>query len=126
MEGYDPERAPSVAEWLGLEEEQRLESVMAYHPNNGIDLPSTRLHAAIHVVVESQLALGEPVVGQAIARLRREGLRRHEAIHAVGSVVAEQLHDILRDDSLPAGTEAHTPYLERVRALTAAGWRASR
>jgi hypothetical protein len=40
-----------------------------------------------HVVVENQVALGEATsVPEALDRLINEGLDRHDAVHAVGSV----------------------------------------
>jgi len=52
-------------------------------------LPDETLHASIHVIVENQAALGDdtPVAG-AIERLMAEDIDRHEAIHAVGSVLS--------------------------------------
>jgi hypothetical protein len=50
-----------------------------------VRLPNAQLHAVIHVVVENQLALGEEVVVETLARLQREGLGRHDGVHAIGS-----------------------------------------
>jgi hypothetical protein len=82
------------------------------------------LHAAIHTVVESQLALGEPVVIDALARLRSEGLTRHEAVHATGMALADQIYDLLKDQ--PGGRlDANKPYFDRLKQLTAEQWRKS-
>ena len=126
MNAYDSERLPDFREWLDLEDEQRVERVVSFHQGSGVEIPNVRLHAAIHVVVENQIAVGEPVVTETIGRLQREGLSRHEAVHAVGSVAAEHLRDVLRGDRPAEGTERRRPYSERVKALTAAGWRATR
>lgn len=49
---------------------------------------SSKSHAAFHLAVETQAATGfEPTV-RALERLRGQGLNRHDAIHAIGSVLA--------------------------------------
>jgi hypothetical protein len=50
---------------------------------------SRRGHAIAHTIVESQLATGEVAgVPATLARLmREEGLDRHDAVHAIGSVL---------------------------------------
>ena len=51
-----------------------------------------RLHLAVHVVVETQLDEGRPPqVQESLARLLARGLGRHEAIHAIGEVAAEEV-----------------------------------
>lgn len=51
-----------------------------------------RLHLAVHVVVETQIAEGRPAqVRESLARLIERGLGRHEAIHAIGEVAAEEV-----------------------------------
>jgi hypothetical protein len=50
-----------------------------------------------HVIVENQVALGEAYPVQSVLlRLMEEGLDRHDAIHAIGSVLAERLFAGLR------------------------------
>ena len=121
MNAYDPERPPDLSEWLDLEDEQRVERVVSFHRDSGIEVLNVRLHAAIHVVVENQIAAGEPVVTETIGRLQREGLSRHEAVHAVGSVAAEHLRDVLLGNWSAVGTEIRSrPYSERVKVLTTA------
>jgi hypothetical protein len=79
-------------DWLGTDEGERIELVSAYHRRQKIKLPNSQLHAVIHVVVENQLALGEETVVNTLSRLQGEGLSRHDAIHAIGSVLAENLN----------------------------------
>jgi hypothetical protein len=122
---YDPDIPPHPSEWLAADEGLRLALVTDYH--HGMDLPESRLrlHAAIHVVVENQIALGEQVVIDAMTRLQKEGLSRHDAVHAIGMVVSEHLFEILRSDN--DETVKHTtPYLERLKQLTAESWRKSK
>ena len=86
MKTYEPEIAPSAAEWLAIDEAERISLVESYHRRYRTQLPQLTLHATIHVVVENQIALGEAVVIDSVARLRAEGLTRHDAVHAVGMV----------------------------------------
>lgn len=61
-------------------------------------MPNPRLHALVHVVVENQLAAGDPKEARAaLARLRKAGLSRHEALHAIGEIVAVDLFAVMRD-----------------------------
>jgi uncharacterized protein YoaH (UPF0181 family) len=116
---YDPERAPDSARWLAESEVQLIDIVERYHRRARIDLPRPHLHAIIHVVVENQIAMGdETPVAEAIQRLMGEGLSRHDAIHAVGSVLAGYLHETLRDKK-EADNEA---YYADIRALTREKW----
>ena len=65
-------------------------------------------HAALHAIVENQIALNlEPVV-RAMHRLRNEGLTRHDAVHAIGSVVAEHLFDILKTSNNDDAADSQT------------------
>jgi hypothetical protein len=54
------------------------------------------VHAAIHVAVENQIAMGVELVGETVARLVAEGLDRHEAIHAIGALLAEDVFALAR------------------------------
>jgi hypothetical protein len=84
------------------------------------------MHAMFHVIVENQLALGWEAVVEVEARLRGEGLSRHEAIHAIGSVAATDLFERMKataPDKMAA--DANAAYDEALKRLTAAGWRAS-
>jgi hypothetical protein len=123
MRTYDPAEAPPAAAWLRLDEAECLALVTTYHRRKKIRLPNVRLHAIIHVVVENQLALGEQVVVDTLARLRKEGLDRHDAIHAIGSVLAEHLYALLREHD-ERTTPSHDRYFEQLKKLTAAAWRA--
>jgi len=119
---YDPDN-PTAADWLELDEAERIELVSSYHRRKKIRLPNAQLHAVIHVIVENQLALGETVVVDTLARLQSEGLSRHDALHAIGSVLAEDLYELLREAS-DANGHTYERYLERLRDLSASTWRA--
>lgn len=125
MTTYDPDTPPNASQWLAQDEGVRLMLVTNYH--QGMDLPESRLrlHAAIHVVVENQIALGEQAVIDAMNRLQAEGLSRHDAVHAIGMVVSEHLFEILRTESDETVNKS-TPYLDRLNQLTADAWRKSK
>jgi hypothetical protein len=119
---YDPEAPLSAAEWLETDEGERIELVAAYHRRKKIRMPNARLHAVIHVIVENQLALGDEVVVATLARLQAEGLDRHDALHAIGSVLAADLYELMQENA--DTTDAHHRYLQKLEQLTSDKWRA--
>ena len=121
MQQYDPEEAPNPAEWLALDEQIRIDLVAQYHRAARVRLPHLNGHAVFHVIVENQLALGEAAVIATLARLIGEGLSRHDAVHAIGSVLAEHVHDLFRDKMTEASFSTH--YSAALAELTAARWR---
>ncbi len=118
---YDPDLPPDPAGWQALDETRQLMLAEAYHRRAEIELPDSKAHAIIHVVVENQVMLGDELpVRRAIDRLMAEGLDRHEAVHAVGSVLAAHLNDLLKGDApQPAKLD---DYKEAVERLTAESW----
>jgi hypothetical protein len=81
------------------------------------------LHVTIHQIVENQLAAKEPpVVHETLERLMRSGLSRHEAIHAVGSVLCEAIWEILCQER-PFDEER---YQRELRQLNAREWAPAR
>jgi hypothetical protein len=123
MEEYNPGRAPEPESWLELDEQERIALVETYHRVARIKLPNVTAHAALHAIVENQIALNlEPVV-RAMDRLGKEGLTRHDAVHAIGSIVAEHLFDILRTDQNDDAATSRARYYVAVERLTAASWR---
>jgi hypothetical protein len=122
MEEYNPGCAPEPESWLELDEQERIALVETYHRVARIKLPNVTAHAALHAIVENQIALNlEPVV-RAMDRLGKEGLTRHDAVHAIGSVVAEHLLDILKTDQNDDAATLQARYYVAVERLTAASW----
>lgn len=123
MTHYDPEVRPDPAQWLALDEQERIRLVEAHHRGARIKLPNVKVHAAFHAIVENQVAEGlEPVV-QAMARLATEGLSRHDAIHAIGSVLAEHLFETMKSKDQDVLEAAQSRYNSAVGRLTARSWR---
>lgn len=118
MDTYDPNQAPSPVDWLELDEQERMILVEDYHREAGIELPNEVVHAVVHTVVENQLAMGEPVgVRATLQRLLAEGVDRHGALHAIGSVLTEFMHDLATGEAEGEGiNEKYTSSLERIDA----------
>ena len=72
------------------------------------------LHISLHSVIDRQIAnLEPPETGQALFRLTRGGLDRHEALHLIAGVLAEFMTDSLHRTKPPdLGL-----YRRRLRAL---------
>jgi hypothetical protein len=118
---YDPTVPPKPTEWLALDEGEQIALVETYHRRAGIDLPNGTLHALIHTTVERQLAAQLSPVVNALQRLQAEGLDRHDAIHAVGAVLAEHMRQLMIGDlDVPDPNPIYFAALDR---LSAAAWR---
>ena len=116
---YDPERAPDPSGWLQHDEAEQLDAVLRYHKKIGFKAGSVKIHAVVHTAIETQLAEGYKAVCDALERLLSEGLDRHEALHAVGAIFAEQLHAVLT-----TRTDFDNEKYERgLSELTVASWR---
>lgn len=122
---YDPADPPDPHQWLALDEAERIDRVRKYHRHAGDPLPNPDLHATFHVIVETQIALGDDLpVRATLERLMAEGLDRHDAIHAIGSVLARHLFGIVQGEG--QGTEeVNLTYFDALEKLTAEGWRQS-
>ncbi|KAA0998134.1 hypothetical protein FVF58_45950 [Paraburkholderia panacisoli] len=123
MEAYNPERGPEPESWLELDEQERILLIETWHRVARIKLPNLTAHAALHVIVENQMALDLESVVRAMDRLRKQGLTRHDAIHAIGSVVAENLFGILKADQNDDAAASQARYYAAVERLTAVSWR---
>ena len=123
MEYYKASQAPDAQEWLDLDEAIRIDLVrdsIGEEDEDDVPEEGKSIHAAIHVVVENQLAMGEEPVPATLSRLVRQGLTRHEAIHAIGAILSEDIFDILKGNK-DAGQKNR--YRKRLEKLTAKRWR---
>jgi hypothetical protein len=94
---YEANTAPDPEVWLAIDESRKLAAIEAHHRALAVDLPNPRLHAAMHAIVENQLAANAPAESRVtIERLVAAGVTRHGAVHAIGSVVAEALWSVQR------------------------------
>jgi hypothetical protein len=120
---YDADRQPDAEAWLDLNESERIDIVIDYHRRTRAKLENAKVHAVAHMIVENQIALGDPpAVAATLGRLTDEGLDRHDAIHAVGSVIMGVMFDALREPDAKGDINAR--YNRELAPLTAASWRA--
>jgi hypothetical protein len=120
---YNPETVPTPTDWLALDEQERIDLIEDHHNAARIELPNAKVHAAFHAIVENQIAMDlEPVV-RAMARLQREGLSRHDALHAIGFVAAEHVFDAMKSKKPDDTHTAQARYNAAVERLTAKSWR---
>lgn len=117
---YDPDRAPDPRLWRAAKEMELIDLVARWHDEARVRMPNPRVHAAVHVMVENQAALlADTPVAEAIKRLMGEGLSRHEALHAIGSVLLTHMNNAAATN-VPVSKDA---YFADVRALTVEIWR---
>ena len=123
MDRYDTDVAPDAGEWLAIDEGERILLVERYHRDARVNIPKAArtLHASMHVVAENQLASNDEPVVRALTRLMQEGLSRHDAVHAIGSVVAEGFYNAVKHEDTPETVRAR--YYAAIERLTAAAWR---
>ncbi|HLT28665.1 MAG TPA: DUF1841 family protein [Myxococcaceae bacterium] len=118
---YDPSRDPDPLVWQRTPDADRVAAVERAHqphPRRHPPIANLRLHAAVHVTVESQLASDSPPeVRRTLSRLMRAGLSRHEALHAVGEVAAEALARVVQQRQ-PFDAEAYARALAAVDPTT--------
>ena len=121
MKRYDPLRAPDLEQWQSLDEDEKIALVQDFHRRARIRLPNETTHAIAHVVVENQIALGdETPVRRTIQRLMSEGLDRHDAIHAVVSVLVGHMNNMIRSPN--PGVDPNAVYFAALERLTAKDW----
>jgi hypothetical protein len=122
MKRYDPDTAPDPVEWLALDEQVRIDLAERYHRAARIKLPNVALHALFHSIVENQIADGLEPVLRAMKRLTDEGLSRHDAIHAVASVVADHLWEAMHTKDETFASAVQTQYNAAIERLTVKEW----
>jgi hypothetical protein len=104
-----------------FDESERIDLVIDYHRSARIAVPNPSIHASLHVIVENQIIMGdETPVAATLGRLMAEGLDRHDAIHAIASVLSDVMYDTMKPN--PNG-DLNAAYFREVAALTTARWR---
>lgn len=121
---YDPDKTPEPKEWLALPEGERIRMAHSFHQAARIKLPNVKLHAAIHVAIENQIATGYGPTCRAMDRLQEQGLTRHEAIHAIGNVLAHVIYELSSSGSEPK-LDVNQRMDAAIDALTASDWKAN-
>jgi hypothetical protein len=129
IQTYDPFTEPDPEQWLALDEQHQVDLVVAYHRRAGIRFAREKVHAIAHATVENQIALADLPVRRVSQRLMSEGLDRHEAIHAISSVLMGHINDLLKESTsagngaAPAsGRDPNEEYFAQLDVLTADEW----
>ena len=123
MEYYKASHAPDPKEWLELDESLRIELVrksIGEDIEDDVPEDAKYLHATIHVVVENQLAMCVDPVPVTMEKLTRQGLTRHEALHAIGAILSEDIFNLLQSNEK---SWPQNRYRQRLDKLTANRWR---
>lgn len=122
MQKYDPEKTPNPSDWLAQDEQIRIDLAFAYHKAAKLKAPNPQAHAVIHTIIENQIAEGIEAVVRALERLQRQGLTRHDAVHAIGSVLTEQLFDQSKQQADDDAAMFNARYNAAVERLCAKQW----
>ncbi len=59
IDRYDPLKAPDAAQWLALDDDERIRLALDYHVRARAEQPNARAHATLHAIVENQVELGD-------------------------------------------------------------------
>ena len=97
--------------------------VSTHHMVNSEKSGNAKAHAAYHVIVENQVAIGFGPTVRAFERLQQQGLSRHECIHAVGSVIAEHLFSTMRETEAVDSKDVQAQINAAIERLDANEWR---
>jgi len=118
MEFYSPSISPDPDEWLSTDEGERLRLVTDFHEleDKDLDEAALNIHSAIHVIVENQLALGVELLPETVARLTRQGLTRHEALHAIGAIISADLMAMIKGETSKFSSKKHRIKLQKITA----------
>ena len=122
MTPYDPDHTPDPAAWLALDESERIGRIAAYHAAAGITPPNAQLHAAMHAVVENQIAEEMATVRETVARLCAEGLIPARGA-ARGRVGPGRAPDGAHGPPGERAGRRSTTTVRKLHSLTADGWR---
>jgi hypothetical protein len=96
---YQPDADTDPKTWLDLTDDERIDAcerahrlTAPWHP----PVSNSRLHAVLHSVVENQLATHDPPEAKAaLERLVHQGMSRHQAIHALAEVAADEMQRVV-------------------------------
>jgi hypothetical protein len=120
MEKYDPMLEPDRQWWEALDDDERISAVLEHHQEAGIQLPDEYTHSLLHVVVENQIAMGEETPVEAVlSRLIDENLDRHDAVHAIASILVKHTHELIHGEDAELDNADYYAELEK---LTAKKW----
>ncbi len=121
MKKYNALVPPIAEEWLALDEQFRLDLLYDFVENNEQDIEkeARRIHASIHMIIENQLALNIELTTETYNRLIRQGLDRHQVIHAIGAVISEDIFELMKGSK----EKPFEGQKLRLKKLTAKRWK---
>lgn len=120
MQKYDPILEPDLKWWEALDDDERISVVIEHHQEAGTEVPDEYAHAVLHAVIENQIALGEETPVEAVlCRLINENLDRHDAIHAIASILVNHVHELMHGEDTALDNDDYYAELEK---LTAEKW----
>lgn len=121
LDSYNPNNAVNNVNWLALDETIKIKLVQDFHLDLALDLSddALKVHSLIHVIVENQLTTGVGVANETVEKLMRQGLERHESIHAIGAIISEDIFNVMKGDSIEFSFKKYRRKLEK---LTAKRW----
>jgi hypothetical protein len=120
---YNPDEDPDPRTWLRLPEGKRLLLMRDAHRNDGLEPEELMLHANIQVLVENQLAQRIGCAVRAFTRLKEAGLCRHDAVHAIATVLSLHLDRASQAETAGGQTPGSEEYHAELERLTVARWR---
>ena len=121
MEDYNPLKTPNPEEWLALGEDERILLVREFHESlEELEEEALNLHATFHVIVENQIAENVQFIPETIEKLIRQGLDRHDAVHAIAAIISEDVFDLLKGNKQEFCAKQYRRKLEKI---TAKRWR---
>ncbi|MDC6170493.1 DUF1841 family protein [Paucibacter sp. XJ19-41] len=119
---YNPDETPDPGTWLAMPEVDRIRLVLNQHISARAKVPGMKLHAAMHVVVENQIASGYGPSKRAVARLQSEGLSRHDAIHAIAFVIAQFIFELNQGQTPEQQSSYQSRMAAAIEQLRAEQW----
>ena len=123
MKYYNPDKPLNVSEWLVLDDDQRKLLVSDFHESTEEEFQddsALTMHSYMHVVVENQIATNVDLVSETVTKLVRQGLSRHEAIHAISAIIVEYIFEMLNGSKSEFCPKKYRRKLEKI---TAKRWR---
>ncbi|NMC68592.1 MAG: DUF1841 family protein [Myxococcales bacterium] len=122
---YDGETDPDPEAWRKAGDDDNRLAIERHHrrdrPHDPV--PSLMAHSVMHLLVENEIAANNPPeTRRALERLRAGGLSRHDAIHAIAAVLAEEMFGMLQRGREPDLAR----YGRALEALDAESWKAGR
>lgn len=120
---YNPQITPNREQWLESSEFDRINAVREFHDTdeeNDLEDAALSIHSSIHVIVENQLAMDIELLPETLAKLMRQGLDCHDAIHAIGATISDDIFSIIG-----GGKTEFSPkeYRGKLAIITAKRWR---